>query len=107
MSRWDLGPAKFGPSDRIRLGTHISQEEGTQPLSLHALSPSQVCNDMASLLPHSPSPPTLLATVCVTYQTFSQTISFAPDFTAVNYCQKLPANLAQIPVTVSILSTHI
>ncbi len=33
------------------------------------------------------------------YQTFSQTISYAPDFTVVNYWQKLPANLAQISAT--------
>ncbi len=30
------------------------------------------------------------------YKTFSQTISFAPDFTGVNFGRKLPANLAQI-----------
>jgi hypothetical protein len=35
----------------------------------------------------------------VKYQTCSQTISYAPDFTVVNYSQKLPTNLAQISAT--------
>jgi hypothetical protein len=35
----------------------------------------------------------------VKYQTVRQTISYAPDFTVVNYRQKLPANLAQISAT--------
>ncbi len=57
-------------------------------------------------------PPRLLV---VKHQTISQTISFAPDFTVVNYWKKLPDNLAQIlatggkstPYIVHIHSTHI
>ncbi len=44
-------------------------------------------------LPLPPPPPPY--NLAVKYQTFSQTIPFAPDCTVVKYLQKLPANLAQ------------
>jgi hypothetical protein len=43
--------------------------------------------------------PLPLSHPAVKYQAFRQTISFAPDFTVVNYWQKLPATLEQISAT--------
>ncbi len=69
---------------------------------------------MIDLLPLHPS---LLATVAVKYQTFSQTISFAPDFIVVNYGTVLEiagqsgtnfkGEEKSTPDTVHIRNTHI
>jgi hypothetical protein len=77
----------------VKIEMARKQGGGTQPPSL-PLSLSQLVlwygESIAPIL-LSPHPASLLE-----YQAFRQTISYAPDFTVVNYWQKLPANPAQI-----------